>query len=402
MTRGATGVLDRPAARTACASKPDPRAVEAWFRAAARRLPWRSEPRLPYHALVAEAMLQQTQVSRVVEHFGRFVGRFPSVESLAAAHEQEVLALWSGLGYYRRARSLHAAAKMIVTRFASLVPSEPEELLALPGVGKYTAGAIASIAFGRRAAIVDGNVQRVLMRVHGRETDPEAPATRRWVWREAQRLVDEADDPGAFNEGLMELGALVCVPAPAAPRCGECPWSACCRARQRGRERRIPRAKATRVPRTEYAGVLVCTRPGDGAVLLVRRGSEGMWAGMWQAPTLEDAAREPGEGRVAREAGVPDAARAAIRSVGAFTHRTTHRVLEFKVWHVDAAPADRGHERRWVLPGLLGGVALSAAQRRAIEMALAAARKRGAPGGPAINRSKGARPSARARRRRAT
>jgi len=185
----------------------------------------------PYFSLVSELMLQQTQVARVIEKFTEFVGRFPTVEALARADEGGVLAVWSGLGYYRRARHLHRAAREIVARFEGRVPTTVEELMTLPGVGRYTAGAVASMVFGRAEPLVDGNVARVLVRIEGRECSAAEGVA--WAWERAGELVRIAEapkgqsakrsllGPGVFNEGLMELGAVVCVPR--GPRCGVCP-----------------------------------------------------------------------------------------------------------------------------------------------------------------------------------
>src|SRR5690606_18318055 len=199
-----------------------------WFARAARDLPWRALPRDPYRALVSEFMLQQTQVSRVLEKFGPFLERFPSVEALAAADEGQIAAAWSGLGYYRRARHLQAAARAIVAEHGGRVPTKAATLENLPGIGRYTAGAISSIVFGEPVPVVDGNVTRVVLRIEGRDLPQEAPATARFVWERAAALVEVAAGtkakgigPGFLNEALMELGATVCVPR--SPRCLECP-----------------------------------------------------------------------------------------------------------------------------------------------------------------------------------
>jgi A/G-specific adenine glycosylase len=265
-------------------------ALEAWFAQSARDLPWRSSPRDPYHALVAEAMLQQTQVSRVVAYFQRFIARFPHVQALAGAPEADVMALWAGLGYYRRARCLHAAAMQIVNVHSGRVPDDANSLRALPGVGPYSAGSIASIVFGRHEPIVDGNVQRVLMRLYGHDVPPSTPAARDWAWEKARQLVHAASDPAAFNEGLMELGATVCLPTPAQPRCGQCPWHTSCAARRTGREAEIPSPKPRARKRRAYFFVVVL-RDARERVLLQRRGTDGLWPGLWQPPTLE--ARSP-------------------------------------------------------------------------------------------------------------
>jgi A/G-specific adenine glycosylase len=314
-------------------------AVSAWFAENARELPWRvqdrgegerphaerggaqGQERNPYHALVAEAMLQQTQVSRVVDKYRAFVARFPTVRSLADADEGDVLGMWTGLGYYRRARNLHAAAGMIVEEFGGRVPQEVEQLRRLPGVGRYTAGAIASIAFGERAPIVDGNVARVLLRVHGKDVASEDPLVRGWLWERAGGLVAAAKSPGVFNEGLMELGATVCTAPPGTPRCGECPVRGVCVARREGRQGEIPRAKARSVRKTIYCAVAVVER-SDGSLLVERRGEKGMWAGMWQGPTMERADRAPTAAELSRAVGVPSR---SLRPGRIFEFLATHR-----------------------------------------------------------------------------
>ena len=335
-------------------------AVARWFARNARELPWRvgwkarrkpgpenrgtkgtaaerratpesTRRRDPYLALVAEAMLQQTQVSRVIEKYGEFVGRFPTVEALAAADEHEVLGLWTGLGYYRRARNLHAAAKMVVAEFGGSVPRGVEELQKLPGVGRYTAGAIASIAHGERAPIVDGNVARVLLRVHGKGAASDDKSVRGWLWERADAMVQAADEPGVFNEGMMELGATVCVPG--TPRCGECPLREMCVARREGRELDIPRPKA-RTARKDVHCAVVVIRRGDAAMVVEQRGDDGMWAGMWQAPTIERADRPPTATEVGRAVGVP--AKTLKRSE-TFEFLATHRRMVFVVYRVSVA-----------------------------------------------------------------
>ena len=192
------------------------RALCGWFRRKARDLPWRRR-RTGYTALVAEAMLQQTQVARVVERYRAFLRRFPSVRVLAEAREQQVLAEWQGMGYYRRARNLHAAAKMIVRDFGGRVPRTADKLRKLRGVGRYTAASIASIVYGERTPLVDGNVQRVLARLDARPGRAQDPKLVKWAWRRAAELVELVDSPGSLNEGLMELGAVVCTPGSPMP-----------------------------------------------------------------------------------------------------------------------------------------------------------------------------------------
>ncbi len=318
-------------------------------------------------------MLQQTQVSRVIDYFHRFIARFPTIASLVAAPEHEVLALWSGLGYYRRARNLHAAARIIVSRFDGLVPRTVPELLELPGVGRYTAGSIASIAFHQPEPIVDGNVMRVLLRLRGRNLDPSAETTAVWAWKQAESLVQAAapDDIAAFNEGLMELGATVCLPPPASPRCEACPLRDLCVARQKGVQGRIPRAKATRAPTAIQCAAIIITDP-RGRILLEQRPPTGMWAGLWQCPTLERAgsaalARAEVEAFARLRGGV-----GPLQRAGAFTHKTTHRTVRFTVFRATAvACARKAAGRVWRAPDDLADLGMSNAAKRVIALVMA-------------------------------
>jgi A/G-specific adenine glycosylase len=304
------------------------------------------------------------------------------VEALAAADEQDVLAAWTGLGYYRRARLLHAAARAIVAGHGGRVPRDAGALRGLPGVGRYTAGAIASICFGEAAPIVDGNVARVLLRIEGREGAAGDRATDRWLWERAAELVAasaagkgngrcaSAARPGAFNEGLMELGATVCLPR--SPRCGVCPVQRMCRARAAEAQERIPAARRA-AERQVIRCVAVVVTDGRGRVLMDRRAGVGLWAGMWQAPTLELAGegRAPGRVRVERWLGA-----GPVESGERFEFLATHRRLQFSVWRAGqlrpgsgrrlvAGAESRGAvESRWVARGELARLAMSSPQRR--------------------------------------
>ena len=332
-------------------------ALEAWFPVAARALPWR-ERRSGYHALVSELMLQQTQVARVVSAFERFVDRFPAPRELAAAEEHEVLALWQGLGYYRRARLLQAAARAVCERHGGEVPSDAASLRALPGVGRYTAGAIASIAFGLREPIVDGNVLRVLSRVAGRASRAGDPADDRWAWEQAGAFVAAAGDPAVANEALMELGATVCTPA--APRCGACPLAGTCAARAAGTAESIPAPRRTAARRTIHWHALV-DADAEG-LLLEARPDRGLWARMLQPPTVESDSPLPAD-ELSRRWGAP------VREAGSFVHVTSHREVAFRVFvrAGDRAPA-AGDARRFPLDAL-GSVPLSNAAWRTFECA---------------------------------
>lgn len=332
--------------------------MESWFRVNSRPLPWRTTPRDPYRSLVSEFMLQQTQVARVLGKFGPFVVRFPGFGALARASEDEVLGLWSGLGYYRRARLLHAAARAVVEEHGGVLPDVVERLLELPGVGRYTAGSLASIVFGKAEPIVDGNVARVLLRLDGRDGAADEPGTIAWVWERAGALVRAGSDPAAFNEGLMELGATVCTPRRV--RCGECPLRGVCGAYRDGTVDEIPRPK--RSPRrrvVQCAAVVV--RDGRGRQLVEQRPPEGMWASMWQAPTLEQVGRAATRARVQAWAGV-----GMLRLVERFDHQTSHRLIRFTVWgagEVGGAASERAG-RVWLSPAKVGRLGLSNPQRR--------------------------------------
>lgn len=334
----------------------------AWFEREARDLPWRRR-RSGYRALVAETMLQQTQVSRVVERYVEFLRRFPTVRRLAAASEQEVLAAWQGLGYYRRARNLLQAARRIVRDHGGRVPRDAAELRRLPGVGRYTAAAIASIVYGRAEPLVDGNVRRVLARLEARDggSGSSGGPAASWAWDRAAALVAAAPRPGVLNEAVMELGALVCTPA--APRCPRCPVAAHCRALRQGRQEEIPAPRPPPRRRCEHHHAVVVVR-GE-KVLLERRGSEGMWSSMWQVPTVE--AERPLAGREIVRALA--AAVASLEPRGSFEHRTTHRWITFHVF-VAAGRLRRG---RWCDPAQLAAAPMSNAQRRVL------ARARGGP-----------------------
>ena len=253
------------------------RALLSWYDAHRRDLPWRHDGD-PYRVWVSEVMLQQTRVAAVLEHYARWMQRFPTVQALAAAREPSVLALWSGLGYYHRARRLHKAARVIVRERKGRFPRTAEQWRELPGVGRYTAAAVASIAFGEVVAVVDGNVERVLGRLFAATAGGEA------TWQRAEALLDRTR-PGDFNQAMMELGATICTPR--APQCLVCPVYPWCRSRgvedfkpQPGRKRR----------QVHYA----LGRKGD-SILLVQRPSDAQrMAGMWELPEAErDSAMEP-------------------------------------------------------------------------------------------------------------
>jgi len=251
----------------------------AWFAAEARDLPWRRD-RDPYRVWLAEVMLQQTQVDTAVPYYERFLTRFPTVAALAAAPLEEVLKLWEGLGYYARARNLHAAARQIVVEHGGQIPATFEALLVLPGVGRYTAGAVASIAFGQDVPAVDGNVRRVLARVFAVREDVSRSAAQQELEALATSLLPPGQ-AGAFNEGLMELGATVCTPR--APKCDRCPLCEPCQAYATGEQDSLPvKRPRKRTPHYEVAAAVTIGQ--DGRVLVAQRNADDMLGGLWEFP----------------------------------------------------------------------------------------------------------------------
>ncbi|MEO7244122.1 MAG: A/G-specific adenine glycosylase [Rubrivivax sp.] len=275
--------------------------VIAWQHTHGRHdLPWQGS-RDPYRVWLSEVMLQQTQVAIARVYFERFLQRFPTVEALAAAPLDDVLARWSGLGYYARARHLHRCAQVIVDVHGGAFPRDAHTLATLPGIGRLTAAAIAAFCFGERAAILDGNVKRVLTRALGFGADLAEAAHERRLWAQAEALLPLRDIE-AYTQGLMDLGATVCLRR--RPRCEVCPLAGDCVARAAGRPEHYP-VKTRRLTRGRRANALLWLQRADGAVWLVQRPTPGVWAGLWTLPeraTLEDwrllAATWPGHGEV--------------------------------------------------------------------------------------------------------
>ena len=254
-----------------------------WFRDNARVLPWRSDPQ-PYKVWVSEIMLQQTRVAAVLGYFARFLDRLPTVDDLAKVEEDELLKLWQGLGYYNRARNLQKAARQIMSDFGGIFPSSYEEIIKLSGVGDYTAGAIASIAFGEAVPAVDGNVLRVITRVTGDRSDIGKPETKANIRASLLEVIPTAV-PGQFNQALMELGALVCLPN-GAPLCESCPIAAHCKAYADGDPAAFPLRPAKK-PRPVLPLTVFVIRDGQGRIALQKRPDSGLLAGLWQFPNTE-------------------------------------------------------------------------------------------------------------------
>jgi A/G-specific adenine glycosylase len=338
----------------------------AWFDRRARPLPWRHAPS-PYRTLVSELMLQQTVVATVVPYFERFVARWPDVAALAAAREEDVLAVWSGLGYYARARNLHRAARAVVERHAGELPADETTLRELPGVGPYTAAAVAAIAFGQRTFALDGNAARVVARLSAVKEAIDLPVTRVRLRAIGETWVP-AGRPGTFAEAVMELGATVCTPR--SPACGACPVRAACRAHEGGLTAGIP-ARTPRRPKRLVR--LACARvQRDGKVLLVRRQS-GLLAGMWSLPGSEaSAAIAAGPSTVTATLRALGVTPRQVREAGEIRHVFTHRDVAATVFDVTparvVATSGSGEDMRWVAPTDLASMAVSSFLRKLLSL----------------------------------
>jgi A/G-specific adenine glycosylase len=348
------------------------RALLDHFDAHRRAMPWR-ETGDPYAIWVSEVMLQQTRVDTVVPYWERWIERFPTVAALAEAELDDVLRHWEGLGYYSRARNLHNAARMVRERFDGRVPAETESLRELPGVGEYTAGAVASIAFGVATPAVDGNVRRVLSRLH----DLEKPRPRELRERAAALVPD--DRPGDFNQALMELGATICTPR--TPDCGECPVARWCLARRCGTQELRP-LPARRKPIPEERVRTVVMVRDDGALLLVRRPLDGLLGGLWEFPEAS-ALSGPGAGGTDPGDPGPGDPSPGGTELSPVVHTFSHKRVTYEPVLIRVSGDGRdggaarsdvegGTDRAWVTPARLGEHALPVAQRKIAAAALRA------------------------------
>ncbi|MFW6345660.1 MAG: A/G-specific adenine glycosylase [Halomonas sp.] len=329
-----------------------------WFDVHGRHdLPWQRQ-RTPYRVWVSEIMLQQTQVATVIPYFERFMARFPDVEALAAAQQDEVLHLWTGLGYYARARNLHKAAGVIVAAHGSEFPMDPEVLAALPGIGRSTAGAIIAQSSGRRAVILDGNVKRSLARLHAVEGWPGRPAVERRLWALAEhytpdaRLVD-------YTQAMMDLGATLCRRG--TPACGRCPFADVCVAHARGEQRRFPESKPSRALPTRTTRMLLL-RDARGRVLLEQRPASGLWGGLWSLPQFDDEAAL----QAWLDTHAPGSRLEAPRTP--FTHVFSHFRLEITPQPARINALDSvGEGRRWYDPQDPDSIGLAAPVKALLE-----------------------------------
>jgi A/G-specific adenine glycosylase len=308
----------------------------AWYERVHRALPWRPERGgravEPYEVLVSEFMLQQTRVATVVPYFQRFIARFPSVQALAKADEQTVLRQWQGLGYYSRARNLHAAAKRVMAEFSGEIPCEADDLRTLPGVGRYTAGAVGSIAFGRRVPILDGNVARVLCRLDKIGEDPRSPAVVKRLWNRAMEILP-GKKVGEFNSALMELGATVCTPR--SPSCPVCPVRDFCEAQAAGLQEAIPLRRKVKETPVHHRWTFCIRREKRGGEewWIEQRPVKGRWAGMWQFITVPAGEGEPTARTVSKSLGISVSRLSPFMQV---KHALTHRRYVFDVFMAEA------------------------------------------------------------------
>jgi A/G-specific adenine glycosylase len=339
--------------------------LPAWFRRHARELPWRRN-RDPYAVWVSEIMLQQTQVGTVAGYFDRFLAAFPTIEALAAADEDEVLRLWEGLGYYRRARQLHKAARIIVAEHGGTFPTDPEIVRRLPGIGRYTAGAILSIAFDARVPILEANTLRLFSRLLAYNGDSQASAGQQLLWAMAETVLPRRGS-GRMNQSLMELGSEVCTAR--APRCRQCPVAALCRANQQGRQFDIPRPKVKRAVEVVRQAVVIVRR--RGRVLLLRWPAGGRFGRLWDFPRFPldsvrpaDVRRELAENVLALTGVVV----APERLVKTLTHGVTRFRITLECYEAkflsNGKSAATTLETRWLRPRELEKCPLSSTGRK--------------------------------------
>jgi A/G-specific adenine glycosylase len=265
-------------------------AILDWYAQKGRQLPWREDRHDPYRVLVSEMMLVQTTVSAVIPFYHRFLQRFPTVESLANAPEADVLKNWEGLGYYRRARQLQAAARAVADQFDGAIPTDERALLALPGIGRYIAGAIRSFAYDIPAPILEANTIRLLARLTGLQGDVTSTASQKSLWDTAEKLVPETN-PGAFNQAIMDIGATICTPK--APDCPHCPLASFCEAFRLGLTESIPARPVRKPPTPGEEAAIVLERSSDGAILLLERPPTGLWSSFWELPTFWVSGADP-------------------------------------------------------------------------------------------------------------
>ena len=345
------------------------RRLRAWFPRHKRELPWRSN-RDPYAIWISEMMLQQTQVAMARPFFERFIARLPTIAALAEADEHEVLRLWEGLGYYRRARQLHQAAKIIVRDHDGVFPPDPAAVMRLPGIGRYTAGAVLSIAYDLRLPILEANTIRVFSRLLGYRGDPAGKEGSRLLWGMAEAVLPQRQ-VGAFNQALMELGSIVCLPR--SPQCDRCPVAPQCAARRDGLQAEIPAPKVRRPPEPRHEVAVIVRR--RGRVLLVQCPEGGRWGGLWDFPRFQVEAGDPDE--IARQARSHVERLTGVEiEPGRRLHTLRHGVTRFRITldcyeaeYVAHRNGHRGPPMRWLRPAELADYPLNVTARKLAKLA---------------------------------
>jgi A/G-specific adenine glycosylase len=341
----------------------------AWFETHGRSLPWR-ETRVPYPIWLSEIMLQQTQVETVKDYYQRFLARFPDLNSLAAASEDSVLKLWEGLGYYARGRNMHRAAQIMVERHEGKFPSTLDEVMALPGVGRSTAGAVLTFAFGQKHPLLDGNVKRVLCRLYDVDEAPQKSAVERKLWEHSSTLLEPAVDGWTHNQAIMELGATLCTPRE--PNCESCPVQGMCDAYSAQTQQQRPVKILKKKSPHHHIGVGVISRE-DGWVLIQRRPTEGLLGGLWEFPGGKQEPQEPIEDTVKREIEEELGIDVEVGdSIAVVKHAYSHFKITLHAYHCrylsgDPTPRAATHWR-WVSLKQLDEYAFPRANRRVLDV----------------------------------
>ncbi len=333
-----------------------------WYGLAGRELPWR-KTRDPYSIWLSEIMLQQTTVAAVIDYYQRFLASFPSVDHLAAAPQEAVIDLWAGLGYYARARNLHAAAKLVVEEYGGHFPRSVAQLQQLPGVGRSTAGAIAALAFDQRAPILDGNVRRILCRLYALQQPPRSASAEKqlWVWAEQLTPQQRVHD---YTQAIMDLGATVCLPRQ--PRCADCPLQPLCLAHKLGLEQQLPLKKTPKKVPVRHELALLLN--WQGRYLVRRRAASGLLGGLWEFPTIALAEGESSEQKLALlMADLLVSGQA--QPIGSITHTYSHFRLELQIYSLSLDDRLTVAESQvdWCNLAQLQHLALHGAHKKALE-----------------------------------
>ncbi len=335
-----------------------------WYGLEGRDLPWRNT-RDPFRIWISEIMLQQTGVETVIPYYEKFLARFPDIVSLANADIDEVIALWAGLGYYSRARNLHAAAVMVKNRFEGSLPKNLDDLMSLPGIGRSTAGAILAIAFDQKTPILDGNVRRILCRIFAVEEDPRRPAIEKKLWQWADALTSEKR-PHDYSQAIMDLGATLCTPRH--PACDRCPVAACCRARQLGKAAELPVRKQKKTLPQRREVVLLLSQ--QGRLLVRKRPYGGMLGGLWEFPSLIREGKENSAEVAAKLLAALDA-EGTLEKWGKSRHTYSHFHLESEVFFAEVKTRSqriRESNQTWLPSSEIAALAVHGAHKKVFRL----------------------------------